>query len=256
MTPTAETDADADALARALGPLAPPPEADDPLPVERLLAWHRGALDETEAAALEARLAVDPEARAFLADLGAAPSPFLTRWAESRLAPARRGLVIGAVTLVALAAGVLVFTLSGNAPPPYHTRLLRGAHTELRGAEGPKDGVAIIDDEARLVLAIGPTAPWRRDDPMHCRVYVDDPDGRLVSVRTPCDPGEGGNWFLNTPVVELFADRYGPRTLYFALAYDASGLDALDGHDPPTEGAEGDIRWHVLRFNYRPSEAP
>lgn len=239
-----------DRYARALGPLRPPPtEEFDP---DLLLAWRAGALDEAERAAAEALLAADPEARAWLADLEAEPSPFLERWAEAELRGPRHRRAVGLVTALALAAGALFFALRPTPPPDYTVELLRGPQVEHRGEEAPTAELHRVDDEVTLALTLGPTAPL--DAAVHGAAFVDGPDGRLQPAAVPGATGEGGSWYIRAPARALFGERHGPRALYVALAYDADDLADLAGRDPPDTETHRGVRWHVLRFDYRRSE--
>lgn len=236
-------DADLDALAARLGPLEPAPET--PFDPDRLIAWHHGALDPTEAAEVEALLAADPDARAFVADLAEAPSPFLTRWAESRLRPRRR-LAAAAGVLTALAAAALLWVMRAPpAPPPYDLSLIRGAIVETRSdAPDPTAELYRVDDEATLTLTLTPTAALD-NAPLYSATYTACAAPR-ARASTQGTLGPDGAWTLTAPARALFADRYGPCTLEVALTHDPDHLDPLD---------EDAVRWYRIPFDYRPSDA-
>lgn len=265
MTPPDPThdpdDAQVDAMAALLGPLADAPDA--PLDLDGLIAYHQGALDPEAAAAVEARLAVDPEARAYLADLGAPPSPFLDRWAIRSLSPRRPGKTIGVVTLLAMAAAVALFVIrppAPDTPPAYGVQLIRGAEAETR-SEGPDPSAARyrVDDEVALTLTLAPLEQLTDDRvaALRARAFVDGPDGRLSPAATQGELGGGGAWRIKARARDLFGDRYGPRALYVGFAYADAPLDAAAGAAlPEGEPPDGELRWRRVPFEYRPSASP
>lgn len=240
-----KTDADLDALATHLGPLDPAPEA--PFDPDRLIAWHHGALDPTETAEVEALLAVDPDARAFIADLADAPSPFLTRWAQTRLRPRRR-LAAPAAVITALAAAALLWIMRAPpAPPPYDLSLIRGAIVETRSqSPDPTAHTYRIDDEATLTLTLTPTAPLDADAPLHSTTYTRAADAPPQRAPVQGALGPDGAWTLTTPTRALFGDRYGRHTLEVAFTRDPDRLAALD---------DDAVRWYRITFDYHRSDA-
>lgn len=270
-TPT--TDEQLDALARALGPLAPPP--DDEPDLALLLAYRAGTLgDEAEVARAEATLAADPAARAFLEDLGVAPSELdVARRVREGLAAVgaaqatraaggggevvplrRRRWLAPTVTLLAMAAAVLVFALRPRPdavpdPPAFSVTRHVGTVKEMRGDESPEPAaVYAVYRAAQLELKL--ETQGEPETPLHARAFVDGPDGALVAASVQGVMDDSGAWSLELPAPTLFGDRYGPRALHVAFSTDPARLDGLEGTRPTADDNDG-VRWVTLPFEYR-----
>lgn len=248
----AHTDTDADTLARGIAPLGPAPT--DEADLESLIAWHRGTLDADAAAAVEARLAIDPDARAFVADLAEPPSAFLTRWSEARLRPIMPR--IARFITVLAAAALAIFALWPDEPPPgYALAVIRGVEQDVRGEPTAPNATHRIDDEVTLTLTLAPTDTIPDGEQIHAIAWTTDATGRLERTTVQGTVSADGTWYIEAPTRALFGERYGPRTLHVALAYSPDDLEDLTGRAPPTTEADGDVRWHHLRFDYRRSDA-
>lgn len=246
MKPRTETDSDLDAIARRVAPLSPAPG--DELDLESLVAWRAGKLDAAETAAVEARLAVDPEARAFVADLAAAPSPFRARWVD-RQARVLIARIFTVGSLLAAAAFIIIALLPPAAPPHYVVAVLRGVVTDVRGEAATDRGVSHrLSENARLTLTLAPKEPIADIGAIHARTFTTDGEGHLVAAAAQGNLAEDGSWFLDAPAGELFSDRYGQRDLYITFALDADRLDALAGERPPA--GDGAVRVVHLSFEY------
>ncbi len=238
-----------DEITRSLGPLSARPE--DDFDMDDLLAYHDKALDGAELERVEARLAIDPRARAFLADLATPPSPFMARWVRRRLLRRRRRRQIGALAAIAAAAAALLFALTPSAhpPPAYAVSYLRGVTVEsrdempdLRAEAWPLDG------EARLVLTLAPEDPDGEVDARGA-AYVDRPDGELTLSAVQPGIGKGGAIVIDASAAALFGERSGRRTLHVALTR-GSEIELPTRRPAPDGPIEGAVRWMVLRFDY------
>lgn len=264
---TPSTDEHIDALARELGPLTGPPEEDADLAL--LLAWRAGALESDEdVARAEAILAADPAARAFVDDLDAQPSEVqVARWVKAagadrgastgggggEVVPLRRRWLGPAVTLLAMAAAVVIFVSRPPAPipdpPAFSVSHHRGAHALTRSAGDTAPAkVYTVDDAATVSFTLSPARP--PGEALHARAFVDDPDGALLPIEPQGAMGDGGAWTLEAPTRALFGARYGERALHVAFSADPDRLEGLAGTRPSAADDDG-VGWHTLHIVYR-----
>ena len=221
-----------DALLRRL-PETPSADAAPVNPAE-LDALRRGALSETAAAALEARLARDPQGRAQLAELATPLPEGLVDWAVAHgPAPRRRrtgiwaGAALAAAALIAVAVVELGPTGDGPALPRY-------------ALDGPRGGVRITrsDDAAAstvfapqtlLSLVLRPDeSPG--DPPPSIRLFAAPGGGRLLPVEgADIARGATGAVRIEGPAGRLLGATPGPYTLVVVVIRDAARLGDLAG---------------------------
>lgn len=239
------TDDELDALLRGL-PEPATPEVPMPLDDALLLAFHRGELSEEDAAAVEARLAVDAQARLLLRELSAEVPQGTVDAIVARL-PARRRANpwAWAAAAAALAAGVAtVMALgptSGAALGSGYVFEVEGGQAQVRGAGAENTERVTMPPDGRLVLRL--RAPRETSEPRALGVFVEGVDGRLLRVTPTAVQASGGSF-----EVELRSDAWpaGPSArLWLHLEREEAALDAWVGRS--TAGGEGWWRLEVSR---------
>jgi len=244
------TEAELDALLRRLPETAA--DDDDAAADDALLLRH-GELSETDAAALEGRLAQRPRDRSLFVELSEPVPPRAFARAEEVLPTpaAKRGwlkwlLAPGPLFLTAAMAGAMLWlTWPGDVRlelPPYAAEGPFGGLREVQGAEattqrfGPGSTLRVVLRPARAGSDAPPVA-----------VVVEGPGAPARRVEVEVLRGEGGALEVSAPARRVF-DVPGRYTLHIAV-----GAEAIDPEDLARERARLEARqgrWLTVRAEY------
>lgn len=252
------------ALGRA-APAEPPADGctlDPPFDAGLIGAWldGRGADGGADGGAeavddrVAAHLADCAGCRALLPHLAEPLLPGLVARLVDEAAPARRRRWPWAAggAVVALAAGLMLAVSTPTRPPPpgFEAGPLQG-------------GVAISKSAPTVSSTFVPTSrlrwvlrpPNRLAGTLPVAAFESAPPGApLRRLPDAAAMRDGGAVVLDASAGALFGDRYGPRTLYVAVAVEAAALADAVGGDPPDAGpdvAVDGVRWYRVGIDYR-----
>lgn len=216
-----------------------------------LLALKRGELEGPGQDAVLSALADDAGRRALLEHVDQPLPPGVAARMAAELAPRRRRapLVGGVVTVLALAAAVLIFAQRAPAPPPgFEMPRLSGGVEAVKSS--PTGGNLFVPESTLSITLVPFTAV---DGPLAARVYESAPPGSALTA-LPGDGIEqkpGGAIVLRSPARALFGERFGPRVVFIGVALQADALPT-GGLDPPSTRAPVDgVRWYAVPVQYR-----
>jgi ferric-dicitrate binding protein FerR (iron transport regulator) len=209
-----------------------------PLDEGRLLAWQQGRLGEADAAAVERRLASDPEARALLRELSRATAASEVDdvlgaiGQRPKVVPLRRRAMLVAGAVTAMAAGLAVVLSRPQPLPRYHLEVEGGlAETRSDTATG-----AVLRPDSRLVLRL--RAPVPTDAKAAFGLYRETVGGRLERVRGGALAARGGSFEFVIEGRQLLATP-GRHRVWVHLARDEAELETAEG----TVASPGEHWW-------------
>ncbi len=220
---------------------AVPREAGEAVDDHLLLQYRAGLLDDEQAAAVEARLANDPESRAVLA--GLAQPIAAEQWARaaSVLPTPRRSRLWLTAPLAAAAAVVfwLAPTSRGLDLPEY---TLEGPFGGLKAVRSAEQSL-VFGPESTLRVRLRPVAPV---EGVTLGVYSGSPLRLLPNEGLTA--GKDGAFVYEAKVGALLGEAYGPHTLHFVVG-DPGGLAGLSFEAARSRAKRA--RWFSQRIEYR-----
>lgn len=203
---------DAALTASAAGARASPT---DPIDDALVRAWRAGTLDDAAAEQLEARLAIDPEARALAFAYGeAGPPPALTSWAEAQVPGGGRRTWWAAAAAVLLLGIGGAWWMSRGGGPRYLADAPTGSIRTTMSDTAPATG--IYGPASRLKIVLRPAAPVESAPPI--TVFADRGEAALPRVSSArIVAGEAGIVRVEVPMGDAFGQAFGARRLLIAV---------------------------------------